>query len=76
MKPEYVEENKKFASDVIVIPHSFLEWIRLESMLIKAKKAKVSEEKNEKAVLVTLFGKKSDQLSVAVKCYLSRITLE
>jgi hypothetical protein len=45
-------------------------------MLIKAKKAKVSEEKNEKAVLVTLFGNKSDQLSVAVKCYLSRITLE
>jgi hypothetical protein len=29
-------------------------------MLIKAKKAKVSDEKNEKAVLVTLFGNKSD----------------
>jgi hypothetical protein len=45
-------------------------------MLIKDKKAKASDEKKEKAVLVTLFGNKSGQLSVAVKCYLSRITLE
>jgi len=29
-------------------------------MLIKDKKAKVSDEKKEKAVLVTLFGNKSD----------------
>jgi hypothetical protein len=28
LKPEYVEETKGFASDVIVIPHFLLEWIR------------------------------------------------